>query len=121
MAFRTLGEVLQTARAQGMIDGLGELGVDAPAQPPRKGPERYAPAKSFREVLPAKEVHANREMIIAPPNGLPRPAVIISLVVDNEGGRTTQGRKLDRPTYRRNSWRERARETGIVLVHSAAS
>ena len=115
MAWKAVGPVVK--KVVDRIVDVGETGVDAPAQPPRKGPEQRAPAKSFREVLPAKEVHANREMIIAPPNGLPRPAVIISLVVDNGsvGGRREEGGPCVR-RLRRNSWSDRARELGLRVV-----
>lgn len=90
MTFRTLGEVLQTAVAQGIIDGLGEAGVAAPALRRKRTPTE-AGAKwevSSREspvdALPANKAHANREMIIAPPNGSPRPAVVISLCAYRE-------------------------------------
>ena len=117
MTFRTLGDALSDARAQGMVVGLGEAGIAVPALRPEKAGTTKAPASSREETLPAKEVHANRCMTTAFPNGLPRPAVVIHLVVDNEGGgRTTQGRKLGRPAYRDGSWRERARETGLRLV-----
>lgn len=118
MTFRTLGDALSDARAQGMVVGLGEAGIAVPALRPEKAGTTKAPASSREETLPAKEVHANRCMTTAFPNGLPRPAVVIHLVVI-EGGRTTEGRKLYRPTFR-SSPRSKASELGWV-VHSAAS
>ncbi len=96
MTWKTLREALEMAAASGF--DAGEDGIAVPSRSPKK--ERgMARSKLVRETLPTKEDDASREMIIAPPNGLPRPAVIISLVVDNSG-RTTQGRKLGRPAYR---------------------
>jgi len=120
MTWKTLRDALEMAAACGFdVDGEGSVAAE-PRRPKRAASTKPA-AKSFREdTPPAKEVHTDRCMTIANPNELPRSAVVIHLVVI-EGGRTTQGRRLDRPTYRDGSWRERARETGIRLVHSAAS
>ena len=117
--FRSLGEVLQTLVAQGVVDGLGEPGVDAPAQPLKGTGTNVVPAKFFRETPPVKEVHTNRCMTTATTRARPRSAVVIHLVVDNSGRETHEGgHRL--PAFRRNSWREQARETGLRVVHSAA-
>jgi hypothetical protein len=119
MTWKAVGPVVQKVVSR--IVDTGEGSVAAEPRRPKRAASNAPAAKSFREdTLPAKEVHTDRCMTIANPNELPRSAVVIHLRVI-EGGRTTQGRKLDRPTYRDGSWRERARETGLVLVHSAAS
>ena len=114
--FRSLGEVLQTLVAQGVVDGLGEPGVDAPAQPLKGTGTNVVPAKFFRETPPVKEVHTNRCMTTATTRARPRSAVVIHLVVDN--GRSPAGRNNEAPAYR-VSPEGRARELGWV-VHSAA-
>jgi hypothetical protein len=114
--FRTLGEAMMSAIAKGMVDGEAGIAVPAVSQ---KGPERYAPAKSGGQILPANKDHANREMIIAPPNGSPRPAVVISLVVDNSGRETHEGEHR-LPAFRRSPG-GRARETVLKLVHARSS
>ena len=135
MAFRTLGEVLQTLSAQGMIDGLGEDTVGAVSLRPLKRTPTKAGAKFQGDNVmqggkPGTGTHSacpptigrDRRTGEHPQLGhAPAPLVRRSMLTVIEGGRTTQGRKLDRPTYRDGSWRERARETGLRVVHSAAS
>ena len=119
MTWKAVGPIVEKLVSR--IVDVGEGSVAAEPRRPKRAASTKPAAKSFREdTPPAKEVHTDRCMTIANPNELPRSAVVIHLVV-KEGGRTTQGRRLDRPTYRDGSWRERARETGIRLVHSAAS
>jgi len=135
MAFRTLGEVLQTARAQGMIDGLGEDTVGAVSLRPLKRTPTKAGAKFQGDNVmqggkPGTGTHSacpptigrDRRTGEHPQLGhAPAPLVRRSMLTVIEGGRSPAGRSDEAPAFRRNSWRERARETGIVLVHSAAS
>jgi len=129
MAWKTLRDALEMAAACGF--DAGEPGVDAPAQPPKRTASTKPAAKSFRETVVTE---GETSLQITPTIGVdrrtgehpqlghaPAPLVRRSMLTVVMGGRTTQGRKLDRPTYRDGSWRERARETGLRVVHSAAS
>jgi hypothetical protein len=129
MTWKAVGPVVQKVVSR--IVDVGESGVDAPAQPPKRTASNAPAAKSFRETVVRE---AETTLQITPTIGVdrrtgehpqlghaPAPLVRRSMLTVIEGGRTTQGRKLDRPAYRDGSWRERARETGLVLVHSAAS
>lgn len=120
MTWKTLRDALEMAAACGFdVDGGDTAGTVS--RRPKRAASNVPAAKSFREdTLPAKEVHTDRCMAIANPNELPRSAVVIHLVVDNIG-RDPAGRSDEAPAFRRNSWRERARETGLRVVHSAAS
>jgi hypothetical protein len=121
MTWKTLRDALEMAAACGFaVDGEDRTAIRS-LRPKRAASTKPA-AKSFREdTLPAKEVDTDRCMTIANPNELPRSAVVIHLVVDNSGRSPAWRRDNEAPAFRRNSWRERARETGLVLVHSAAS
>lgn len=121
MTWKTLRDALEMAAACGFdVDGEDRTAIRS-LRPKRAASTKPA-AKSFREdTLPAKEVDASRWEYTATKAGAPHSEAVYCHLRVIEGGRTTQGRRLDRPTYRDGSWRERARETGIVLVHSAAS
>ena len=89
--FRTLGDVLQTAVARGMVD-LGEPGVGAPSQPPKGTASAKPAAKSYREVYPSppkrpvpKLVWSLRCKPTHVPSALPprRVGFHLRLVVDN--------------------------------------
>jgi hypothetical protein len=118
MTWKTLRDALEMAAACGFdVDGEDRTAIRS-LRPKRAASTKPA-AKSFREdTLPAKEVHTDRCMTIANPNELPRSAVVIHLVVDNEGGRRAGGGGRS-PAYR-SSPKDRANEFGWV-VHSAAS
>ncbi len=80
-----------------------------------KGTRTKARAKSQGDrPLPAKEVHANRCMTTAFPNGLPRPAVVIHLVVIEGSGRRAGGGS--RSPAIRCSPRERTSELKLRVV-----
>ena len=81
MAFERLDIIVE--RLVGRIVDTGELGVDAPAQPP-KGTRAEARAKFFRETPPVKEVHTDRCMTTATTRARPRSAVVIHLSVYRE-------------------------------------
>lgn len=97
---------------------IGEDRTAIRSRRPKRAASKEPAAKSFREdSLPAVIQDANRCMTTAFPNELPRSAVVIHLVVDNEGGggRREEGGPCVR-RLRRNAFRERQRELGIVVV-----
>ncbi len=125
MATKTLGEALISAIVQGMV--IGDAGAATPAIS-RKSAEPEGPASvTGRHVIREGETTLQnpenwtpptigRSIATARPTRIPTSAVVIDLVMYREkGGRTTQGRKLDRPTYRSSPYR-RARETGLRVV-----
>jgi hypothetical protein len=129
MAFRTLGEVLQTARAQGMIDGLGEDTVGAVSLRPLKRTPTKAGAKFQGDNVmqggkPGTGTHSacpptigrDRRTGEHPQLGhAPAPLVRRSMLTVIEGGRRAGGGGRS-PAYRDGSWRERARATGLRVV-----
>ena len=120
MAFRTLGEVLQTLSAQGMIDGLGEDRIAVRSLRPKRAASNVPAAKSFREeTLRAKEVDASRWEYTATKAGAPHSEAVYCHLRVIEGSRRAGGGGRS-PALRRSP-RERARELNLRVVHSAAS
>lgn len=109
MTWKTLAEALNGATAKGF--DIGEMAAATASQP--KGADPEGPASS-REILPAKEVHTDRCMTTAFPNGLPRPAVVIHLVVIEGGGARREGGSNVRRL--RVSPKSKASELGIYVV-----
>lgn len=128
MTVRTLGEALISAIVQGMV--IGDAGAATPAVS-RKSAEPEGPASGQGDNVmqggkPKENIGSlitcpptiGRSIATARPTRIPTSAVVIDLVMYREkGGRTTQGRKLDRPTYRaRYGRRDRAREFLKLVV-----
>lgn len=134
MTFERLDSIV--SRVLSRVDGLGETGVDAPAQPRKRTDRTNRPAKVTEPTstalteanpagehdlscgvvmgaLPARET-ANRCMTAATPRARPRSAAVIHLVVDNSGREAREGwHRL--PTYRSSSGGQ-ARELKLVVV-----
>lgn len=128
MTWKTLAEALENALAQGMeCNGDGAAGTAPVSRNPAEKAGRPKPAPVNRRVnevaetttLPAKNADANRwERTALPKRGAPPLAVRCHLVVV-EGGRTTEWRSLDRPTYSAAREREGGRARVFLrLVHS---
>lgn len=112
MTWKTLRDALEMAAACGFdVDGEDATAI-ASLRPEKARAE--APASS-QEIPPVVIRDTSRCMTTALPNGLPRPAVVIHLVVDNEGGRSPAGRSDEAPAFR-VSPRRKARELGMYVV-----
>jgi len=102
MTFRTLGDALSDALAQGMV--VGEMAAATASQPKRTASAK--PAAKSREAgsvpvsPPAYKVPASRWEYTATKAGAPHSEAVYCHLRVIEGGRTTKGRKLRRPAFR---------------------
>lgn len=134
MAWKTLGDALETAIAMGMESG--EMGAATPSQPKSaksagaKAPasvtgQRQATTKvvDYANAEKPRALPTGREMVTAasslpPRRAIPMHAVAISLVVDNSGRRAPTGGGAARLVGRRNSGEGTACEW-LKLVHAS--
>ena len=122
MTWKAVGPVVQKVVSR--IVDTGDAGAATPAVSRKRTPTKAGAKGTGRHV---REVETTLQILPTigrdrrtgehPQLGhAPAPLVRRSMLTVVEGGRTTQGRKLDRPAYRDGSWRERARETGLRVV-----
>ena len=120
MTFRTLGDAMMSAIAQGMVDG--EMAAATASQPKKTASAK--PAAKSREAgsmpvsPPAYKVPASRWEYTATKAGAPHSEAVYCHLRVIEGGRRAGGGGRS-PAYR-SSPKDRANELGW-MVHSAAS